>query len=154
MPNEYRTPTDEEARTLKAERERIVAPTATPAELIQLLPRSADETVILGGPPPSFAWLVVKSGPRAGVLFRLNPKGSNIGRDSTLNDFILDDSALSRQHARLRVEKNDEGEEQHFIYDLATANGTFVNGEQIVKQGLVDGDEILIGQTTLVFKQL
>lgn len=153
MQEEHHAPI-EGARTLNAEKERLVTPTAAPAEFAEPVPRAADATLIIGAPPPSFAWLVVKSGPRAGVLFRLDPKGSSVGRDSTLNDFILDDPAVSRQHAKLRVEENDEGEEQFFIYDLATANGTFVNGEQIVKQGLVDGDEILMGQTLMVFKQL
>ena len=141
-----------EERTRPMEERPGVVPTRAMEEFAPL-PRTADETIIIGKPPPSFAWLIVTNGPRTGHLTRLNPRGTNVGRDAE-NDLILDDAAVSRRHARLRVEENAEEEEQYFIYDLATENGTFVNGEQIVKQGLEDGDEILMGQTTLVFKRL
>lgn len=114
---------------------------------------SATETVALGAPPPSFAWLVIRDGPRAGRLFRVNPSGTTVGRDSR-NDIILDDEAISRQHAKLRAEKGEGDEGQFFIYDLASENGTFVNGEKIVKQALEDGDEVVVGRTTLVFKRV
>lgn len=115
----------------------------TPTELVRPVdsaasvspgPISSAKTEIIGGPPPSFAWLVIKEGPRAGQIFRLNAEGTAIGRDSQC-DIILDDDAVSRQHAKVRVEKNSAGEPQFFIYDLATSNGTCVNGEQIIKQG-------------------
>lgn len=154
MQDQYHVSMEDDARTLKGDREGFSAPTAAPADFAEPLPRAADQTVIIGRPPSSFAWLVITSGPRAGVLFRLDPKGSSVGRDSATSDFILDDEAVSSQHAKLRVEKNDEGEEQFFIYDLATTNGTVVNGEQIVKQGLVDGDVIVLGTITMVFKEL
>ncbi len=110
------------------------------------------ETQVLGGPPPTFAYLIIKDGPRVGHIFRLNPKGTTIGRDWH-NDIILDDEAVSRQHAKIRVE--GEGDKaQFFIYDLASTNGTFVNGERILKHALEDGDEIVMGQTTLVFKRI
>ena len=111
------------------------------------------KTEILGGPPPSFAWLVIREGPRAGQIFRLNAGGTNIGRDSQC-DIILDDDAVSRQHAKLRTEKNVDDEAQFFIYDLATSNGTKVNGQPVVKQPLSDGDLIEIGRTRLVFKRV
>lgn len=110
------------------------------------------KTEIIGGPPPSFAWLVIRDGPRAGQIFRLSGDGTSVGRDSQC-DVILDDDAVSRQHAKLRTEKNSDGESQFFIYDLATANGTKVNSESIVKQSLLDGDLIEIGRTKLVFKK-
>ena len=116
-------------------------------------PVSSAKTEILGGPPPSFAWLVVREGPRAGQIFRLNTEGTSIGRDAQC-DVILDDDAVSRQHAKLRVEKNSDGEPQFFVYDLATANGTRVNEQQIVKQPLTDGDLIEIGRTKLIFKKV
>lgn len=110
-------------------------------------------TEVIGGPPPTMAWLVIKEGPRAGRMYRLNPDVTSVGRDAS-NDIIVDDSAVSRQHAKVRLEKGEEDEEQFFIHDLATANGTIVNGEKIVKHALEDGDEIEIGRTTLVFKRI
>ncbi len=146
---------EEVSPTIKRQQEGF-APTRPLAEGIPgYEPRAVGETetVVLGAPPPSFAWLVIKDGPRAGRLFRLNPTGTTIGRDSR-NDIILDDEAVSRQHAKVRAEKGEGGEEQFFIYDLASENSTFVNGEQIVKQALEDGDEVVIGKTPLVFKKI
>lgn len=137
-------------------------PQGTPTEMVRPAgppvsmspgPISSAKTEIIGGPPPSFAWLVIREGPRAGQIFRLGAEGTTIGRDSQC-DLILDDDAVSRQHAKVRVEKNGAGEAQFFIYDLATSNGTRVQGEQIVKAPLSDGDLIEIGRTKLVFKQL
>lgn len=116
-------------------------------------PVSAAKTEMLGGSPPSFAWLVIRKGPRAGHIFRLNTEVTTIGRDPQC-DIILDDEAISRQHAKVRVEKNQDGEPQFFIYDLATSNGTKVNGQAILKQPLSDGDSVEIGRTELVFKQV
>ena len=49
---------------------------------------------------------------------------------------------------------SDEGQKQFFVYDLATSNGTIVNGKKIVKEALYDGDEVEVGRTVLVFKQI
>lgn len=118
---------------------------------------SADETVILHKEPPVLAFLVVKTGARVGRVYNLNPETTTIGRDPQ-NDIILDDEAVSRQHAKIRLEKvKVEGEEPHnqfFVYDLATPNGTKVNGQEILKHPLVDDDEIELGRTILVFKKV
>lgn len=111
------------------------------------------ETKVMGGPPPSFAWLVVMNGPWAGRIFTLDPEGTDIGRDAR-SEIILDDDAVSAFHAKLRAEEDDKGNESFFVQDLATTNGTFVNGEEIVKQFLSDGDSIEIGETKLVFKKV
>lgn len=162
MRNEDEFPTvradqQEAAPTVRREQEEGAVPPTVP--LGEAAPgfvpgaRVEAETVVLGGPPPILAWLVITRGPRAGRLFRLNPSGTTVGRDSS-NDVILDDPAVSRHHAKIRVEKGEGDEEQFFLYDLASENGTFVNGEQIVKQAINDGDEIVMGQTNLVFKKV
>jgi pSer/pThr/pTyr-binding forkhead associated (FHA) protein len=110
-------------------------------------------TVVLRSGPPSLAWLIVTSGPWAGRLFRLDPKGTMIGRDDR-NEIILDDDAVSSMHAKVRAEGEQDGRPSFVVQDLASTNGTFVNGENIVKVGLNDGDRILIGETNLVFKQV
>jgi pSer/pThr/pTyr-binding forkhead associated (FHA) protein len=94
------------------------------------------------------AWLVIASGPTAGQVRRLSSV-INIGREPTLNDLVLDDAAVSAQHARIRIERG-----QYILYDLASANGTFVNGQRIYRWPLMDGDRITIGGTNLVFKQI
>ena len=144
---------EEKTRALGPNRGQITAPTIrmggeSPVGPVQT---SVAETVILGGAPPSFAWLVIRNGPRAGRLCTMNPKGTTIGRDSQC-DVILDDESVSRQHAKVKARKGKK--DQYSIWDLASGNGTFVNDKQVVKQALKDGDEIRIGQITLVFKQV
>jgi pSer/pThr/pTyr-binding forkhead associated (FHA) protein len=70
-----------------------------------------------------------------------------IGRDPNLCDVVLDDRDVSRQHARIR----QEGKE-FFIYDDASMNGTFVNGQRIDRAPLHDGDRIEVGNTELEFR--
>ena len=111
------------------------------------------ETKVIGGPPPSFSWLVVMNGPWAGRIFSLNPEGTTLGRDAR-SEIIFDDNAVSTLHAKLRVEEDEEGNERYFIQDLATTNGTFVNGEEVTKRFLNDKDRIEIGETQLVFLKI
>jgi hypothetical protein len=112
-----------------------------------------DDTKVIGGPPPSFAWLVVMNGPRAGRILTLDAEGTTIGRDAR-SQIILDDNSVTAFHAKLRMEEDEEGDERFSIQDLATTNGTFVNGEAILKQFLNDGDAVRIGETELVFKKV
>lgn len=91
------------------------------------------------------AWLVVMNGPQAGQEFRLG-EISDIGRDNKHNTVILQDPTISRQHARVRLEK-----EGFVLYDLASANGVSVNGEVVQRQTLKNGDRITLGQSELGF---
>jgi pSer/pThr/pTyr-binding forkhead associated (FHA) protein len=40
------------------------------------------------------------------------------------------------------------------LYDLGSTNGTIVNGKRTQKQTLFDGDEIVIGRSVFVFKEV
>ncbi|MEP7199404.1 MAG: FHA domain-containing protein [Chloroflexota bacterium] len=118
------------------------------------------ETVIISKElPKALALLVITSREQYGRTFRLDatPRGTSVGR-SMEADAIVDDPAISGQHLRVRLEKvSAEGggdDEKFFVIDLASANGTKVNGQATVKQELKDGDCIEIGETTLVFKQI
>ena len=119
--------------------------------------QDAAKTVRLNVPPPSFAWLVMVVGDRPGRLFNINPAGFTLGRDGVLCDAIIDDPAVSRQHTKIRLEDagGAEGRAQRYLlYDLATSNGTLVNGSKVVRQILTDGDRIEVGKATLVFKEV
>lgn len=72
--------------------------------------------------------------------FTLEP-GSlvRIGRDAD-NDVVLRDARVSRHHARIVHEKGF-----FVIYDLASSNGTFVQGKRVQVAPLVNGTEIRIG---------
>jgi adenylate cyclase len=70
-----------------------------------------------------------------------------IGRDRK-NDMVLESKIVSREHAQ--IVKTKEG---LAIVDLGSHNGTFVNGTQIRKTVLRDGDEILNGETLILYQE-
>jgi pSer/pThr/pTyr-binding forkhead associated (FHA) protein len=105
-----------------------------------------EKTRVVGARPTRGAWLYVTSGPQAGRDFRLG-RETTVGRDEIDCDVILPDKKVSSQHARIKR----EGEEL-VIHDLASLNGTFVNGLRVQQQILIDDDEITVGGTKLVFK--
>ena len=56
-------------------------------------------------------------------------------------DFKLDDQAVSSQHARLSFRQ-----QQWWLEDLASTNGTFLNGEEVTAPVVItDGDEVRLG---------
>jgi FHA domain-containing protein len=59
----------------------------------------------------------------------------------------LSDSQVSRRHAEVR-----RGERGYLIVDLGSTNGTKVNGTVVKERWLTDGDEIVVGDTRLVFE--
>jgi pSer/pThr/pTyr-binding forkhead associated (FHA) protein len=68
-----------------------------------------------------------------------------IGRDPSTADLVLEDSGVSRNHARVAA-----AGDALTVEDLGSSNGTFVNGEQIGRPvGLSDGDEVQVGGTVL-----
>lgn len=93
-------------------------------------------------------WLVAANGRRAGRDTRLG-RSTAIGRDGLRNDLVLDDSSVSAEHAKIRLERG-----RFVLYDLASTNGTLLNGKRIQKQTLADGDEIAIGSSRLIFKEV
>jgi hypothetical protein len=123
--------------------ERVAPPPPPPP------PPKFEPTKLVEERPPAMAWLAVKSGPRAGHQFNLRTGPNTIGRDSRRCDIVLDDGAVSAEHARINFENG-----QFVIYDLASLNGTFVNRQRVQRQLLMDGDLIGIGNTILVFKKV
>ena len=111
-------------------------------------PVSADETKILKRPPKEMGMLVVRSGPRTGRSFSLLEE-TNIGRDAQRNEISLDDPQMSRENTRVKLENG-----VFVIYDLASTNGTLVNGQKVLRQPLKNGDDILIGETAFAFVEV
>jgi pSer/pThr/pTyr-binding forkhead associated (FHA) protein len=66
-----------------------------------------------------------------------------IGRSSDL-DMVLVEEMVSRRHARVELQNGIIS-----IEDLGSTNGTFVNGEKIVRSELREGDRVLIGTSIL-----
>jgi pSer/pThr/pTyr-binding forkhead associated (FHA) protein len=74
----------------------------------------------------------------------------------------LSDDACSAQHARIRTE-TQEGQEPSFVlYDMGSSNGTYIGTKETYRDEenrkyrheLQDGDYVLVGETTLVFKKI
>ncbi|HEX6482229.1 MAG TPA: FHA domain-containing protein [Ktedonobacteraceae bacterium] len=86
---------------------------------------------------------------RRGIIvrsFELLPE-MTIGRSREC-DVFLEDLAVSRLHATIR-QLPDGGYE---IEDHRSATGTFVNGMQITRYHLLDGDVVQIGSSRLTFR--
>lgn len=79
-----------------------------------------------------------------GDRFDLDRPVVTIGRRSD-QDLVLKDPHASRQHG---VIKRDAG---GFRYQDTSSNGTRINGNYLNEHVLESGDELLIGNTTLVF---
>jgi pSer/pThr/pTyr-binding forkhead associated (FHA) protein len=81
--------------------------------------------------------------PRVGERLPLRATNA-IGRDAG-NDIVLPDEAASARHATLEVR-----DEEWWIEDLGSTNGTIVNGVRISKRERVRfGDEIAIGRVAM-----
>lgn len=85
--------------------------------------------------------ITIESGPQQGERFTVTLP-CKIGRKEC--DLILDDHRISRRHAEIKLVDNIL-----IIEDLASTNGTKVNGESITKKRLIPNDLISIGPTNL-----
>jgi len=107
------------------------------------LPLSAAEKL----QPLGLAWFQVLNGPYFGKSYDLK-RDFSIGRDRKC-DLILHDPGISRNHARILLQKS----RSFVIYNLSK-NGTLLNGFPLTDpQELRDRDEVRIGATRLRFKQ-
>jgi hypothetical protein len=107
--------------------------------------RKEGETRILEPPPPQLAYLIVTSGPRTGKEFRLG-QTTTIGRDATQSDVVLEDTAVSRQHTKIKLEGK-----RFVVYDLGSTNHTYVNDREVYRQALTNGDKIRLGASSFTF---
>jgi hypothetical protein len=117
-----------------------------PGEATDMIPSEDEE--------PAMCWLIFTSeGPRYGEMLRLQGKSIIIGRDDDC-EVTIQDRTASRQHAKIRVEGQDD-DAHYMLHDLATDNGTFVNGTKIPQPTEINnGDIIRIGYTEMMFKRL
>ena len=93
--------------------------------------------------------IVVRStGMLPGESFPLRPCKQRIGRGDV--EIALDDAAVSREHAVIWY---DDG--IYYAQDDVSATGTYLNGAAITGRcRLIDGDELVVGETKLVFRVL
>jgi len=99
--------------------------------------------------PEIKARLTCTTGPHTGEVLQLRSGITTLGRSSD-NVFVLSqDKEISRHHAIILQESG-----RFVVQDQNSLNGTFVNDEQITgPYYLKDGDEILVGLSTLKYEE-
>ncbi len=94
------------------------------------------------------ASLIITSGEQKGEYLLLGNRINVIGRAEALPMQILDDM-VSRKHLRIRY---DENSNQHYAEDMGSKHGVIINNHRITQiTPLKEGDQIIIGQTTLMY---
>src|ERR1051326_8556714 len=92
------------------------------------------------------AKLIVTDGSGSTKEVPLNKERVTVGRAPD-NDIPLNDKAVSGHHAVVITILQDS-----FLEDLDSTNGTQVNGKQVAKHPLSNGDVIAIGRATLKYQ--
>jgi hypothetical protein len=96
------------------------------------------------------ASIIITSGDQKGEFLPRGRRTSVIGRGENLPLGILDD-LVSRKHLRIRF---DESTNRYHAEDMGSRHGTLINRRRITNEtALTEGDEILMGETNLLFTQ-
>ena len=97
--------------------------------------------------PDMGIFLRIEEGKQSGRVITLSAGGTHLlGREGA--DIPLDDEKISRKHAEISI----LGPEAYFLRDLASTNGTFLNGKRIHERvPLHHEDRIRIGDTVMLF---
>lgn len=95
------------------------------------------------------ATLLIINGPSRGNRFDVSSDDEVVIGRSVGCDIRLDDTEVSRQHAKIRHNGTD-----FVVVDLKSANGTQVNGSAVSEKRLRNGDGIRFGSTLMTFQLL
>ena len=89
--------------------------------------------------------LSITGGPLIGMQFFLTEDVTTIGSIAG-NAIVIEDRGVSKRHCGIKIE-----DMRFELADFGSTSGTFVNGVQITKQFLRDGDDIRMAQTSMRF---
>lgn len=96
------------------------------------------------------ASIIITSGEQKGEYLPLGRRTNVIGRAEALPMQILDDM-ISRKHLRIRY---DEKTGEHVAEDMNSKHGVFIYNRKLTAPAILkEGDQIRIGQTTLMFTE-
>jgi hypothetical protein len=93
-------------------------------------------------------WLLGISGHNAGKTFHIGERTVTMGRGSS-NFVQIDDTRASRVQCQLLG-----GADGAMVRDMDSANGTFINGEKVTEAMLKDGDELMVGSSTFLYRSM
>jgi pSer/pThr/pTyr-binding forkhead associated (FHA) protein len=94
--------------------------------------------------------LVMHSGPTPGKTFPMEGDVLTIGREAG-NQIVINDAEVSRKHTQFVLQGG-----KYVVTDLGSTNGTFVNGQRVTSQHVLQpGEVISLGeQITLLFEAI
>ncbi len=69
-------------------------------------------------------------------------------------DVRINDTGVSRRHARINAVTSEDGTIDYILTDLTSSNGTLLNGQRIKSEILQNGDKITVGKHLLRFEML
>jgi hypothetical protein len=112
-------------------------------------------TMVKQGEPAisAVAWLYCNAGRRKGQLYQFRKERNEFGRAADC-DIPIEDDFASAHHGAILLEGADWK-----IFDFASTNGTVVNDQKLGAEVenprlLVDGDKIVIGDSSFIFKRI
>lgn len=114
---------------------------------------AAEETVVMPLKPARLGYLIEVKGPRASHVHPLSDDTS-VGRDAGQNAIVVDDPAVSKTHARVKLQETG-----FVLYDLASKNGTWLrtrSGRDRIESphALKEGEVIELGNRAYAFMEL
>ncbi len=110
-----------------------------------------EKTRVVRKSAPCFAWLVCIDNPLLGQRFDITDELTAIGRDSS-NQVVIGDDSISNNHAKI---KYDTEKDIYKLHDLVSTNGTFVNGTELEAPAILqDNDEVMFGEVKFIFKRV
>ena len=91
-------------------------------------------------------WLLGISGHNAGKTYHIGERTVTMGRGSS-NFVQIEDTRASRVQCQLLG-----GADGAMVRDMDSSNGTFINGEKVTEAMLRDGDELMVGSSTFLYR--
>jgi hypothetical protein len=132
-------------KTIEADKDEKVSNIVIP----EMYDPQEEKTLRSGDEPYKYcrSWLTQKDGPEIGKKFPIYWDEVTIGRGRKCS-LVINDISVSSMHSRIRFVRG-----HFYLFDLASDNGTFLNGNKILRPRILnDWDEIRIGNTTFIFR--
>jgi len=124
----------------------------SPTGMVVKPPMGLSQTIVFqpppaAGAPPGAPVRLCGVLVRGERVYRLEAPATVLGR-SRQCDVVINDPNVSRRHAEVRREGDG-----YVLVDLGSTNGLTVNGQEVKRAALADGDQVQLGTTALRFER-